>query len=90
MFISKNTQYDFTDIKILPNVDIPIDILSKVAEAQNLSGIVSLQTRLERLSFIENPQLEIERLKKEQADDNAISLNKVSQAYYGGSVSDNE
>lgn len=90
LFISKNTQYDFTDIKILPNVDIPIDILSKVAEAQNLSGIVSLQTRLERLSFIENPQLEIERLKKEQADDNAISLNKVNQAYYGGSVSDNE
>ena len=48
-----------------------------------LGNIVSLQTRLERLPFIENPQIEIERLKKEKEELKEIDLDKVDAAYFG-------
>lgn len=81
--IQKNTKFSATDIKIEANVDIPMDTAARVDEATKLSGIVSLQTRLERLPYIENPQLEIERLKKEAEELKEFDLAKVNAAFFG-------
>jgi len=90
LLISKNTQYDFTDIKIEANIDIPMDIAGRINEVNQLGDIVSLQTKLERLPFIENPQVEIERLKKQEENNKSINVDKAYEGFYGGSVSNNE
>lgn len=83
LFICKNRLYNYADIKITANIDIPMDIAGRINEVNNLGDIVSHQTKLERLPFIENPQIELERIRKEQANSQSISLDKVNDAYYG-------
>lgn len=85
--------YDPTDIRIIPNIDIPMDIAARVNEAVQLSGIVSHKTRLERLSFVENAETELARLREENANNSRFSLQQQKsaeeEAFYGG-VSTNE
>ena len=83
LLIQKNAQYDFTDIKISANIDIPMDVAGRINEVNQLGDIVSHQTKLERLPFIENPQIELERIKKEKATSQAINLDVVNSAFYG-------
>ena len=83
LLIQKNMQYDFTDIKIAANIDIPMDVAGRINEVNQLGDIVSHQTKLERLPFIENPQIELERIKKEKENSQAINLDVVNSAFYG-------
>ena len=76
--------YNATDIRIESNVDIPMDVNSRVNEAVQLSNIVSLKTRLERLPFIENADAEIERLAQEQKNNKKLASTKLNDAFYGG------
>lgn len=83
LLITKNIQYDYTDIKIAANIDIPMDIAGRINEVNQLGDIVSHQTKLERLPFIENPQIELERINKEKSMSQAINLDVVNSAFYG-------
>lgn len=80
----RSKDYNATDIRIESNVDIPMDVNSRVNEAVQLSNIVSLKTRLERLPFIENADAEIERLAQEQKNNKKLASTKLNDAFYGG------
>lgn len=83
LLITQNLKYDCTDIRITANVDIPLDILGRCQEVVQLNGIISRQTQLERLPFIENAQIELDRLNKEATTSQAINLDVVNSAFYG-------
>jgi len=54
------------NVKFTPN--LPADMLSEVQAAQQADGMLSQQTRLGMLSFIEDVQEEIDRLTQEQEE----------------------
>lgn len=58
----KKLQFDFTR-------NIPKNIQEEINNAKNLTGIVSKETQLKQLSFIDNPVEELEQLEKEQMQD---------------------
>ncbi len=75
----KNLHFDVIDIKINSNPFIPQDNLSIIQSLSQL-GIgtnISLETALSQVPFIENPAQEIEKIKAERADNQAIELDKI-------------
>lgn len=63
--LTKNKTYDYRDIKIKFTPNIPQDDTSTADIIQKLGDKLSTETGLAQLSFIENPQNEIEKIKKE-------------------------
>ena len=63
-------------VKFTPN--LPADVLSEVQSAQQADGMLSQQTRLGMLSFIDDVQSEIDRLTEEQEEMTA----RQAQAIY--------
>jgi len=55
----RNLNYVFTR-------NIPRNLMDEAEIAGKLSGITSKETQLSVLSFVDNPQLEIERIKQEE------------------------
>lgn len=60
-----NKEYDYRDIKIKYTPNIPQDDLMISQIISQLGDKLSTETALSLLSFIENPSLEIQKLKKE-------------------------
>lgn len=83
--IKKNVKYDYTDIKITANIDIPVDSLTRANEVAILNDIISHQTQLERIPFVENVQVELERIRKEQREAMSLNVDKLNEAFYGTS-----
>jgi len=83
IFIKKNVQYDYTDIKITANIDIPIDTSTRINEVVQLGDIISHQTKLERIPYVENVQVELERIRKEQKEAMSLNVDKLNEAFYG-------
>lgn len=59
---------DWMGVKVKFTPNLPADILSEVQSAQQADGMLSQQTRLGMLSFIDDVQSEIDRLKEEQEE----------------------
>lgn len=57
---------DWEEVEISMNRNMPEDIASEVSAAANASGIVSKETQLEMLSFVDDAQAEIARIEAEQ------------------------
>lgn len=76
-----NKSFDPADIKIEANIDIPTDTAARVNEIVQLGDIVSQQTKLERLPYVENPAIEIQRIQKEQLENAELQAkaNKTAQ-----------
>ena len=55
-----NKDFDPADIKIEANIDIPTDTAARVNEIVQLGDIISHQSKLERLPYIENPAIEMQ------------------------------
>lgn len=58
--------YNYLDIKPVFNRNIPADILETADMVARLKGTVSDRTLLSQLNFIEDPDKELEQLRKEQ------------------------
>lgn len=73
----KSMNFDYRDIKItftraLPTNEVEIvDIISK------LNGIISHKTLLSQLDFIENPEYELQLIKKEREENELLSANET-------------
>ena len=78
-----NKVFDPSDIKIEANIDIPTDTAARINEVVQAGDIISHRTKLERLPFVENPALEMQRIKEEAKDSEKISLDIVNKAYAG-------
>lgn len=75
--LKTNVIYDIRDIKITGTPNVPTDDAAMI-NALNQLGIgrnVSLKTTLSQLSFIDNPEAEMENIKAEQAD--SIDLDMI-------------
>ena len=77
--------YDYRDIKTRFTPNIPQDDLNTAQIISQLNGKLSTETGLSLLSFIDNPQNEIEKLKKEQAP-NSIGAGLFDNSGIGGAA----
>lgn len=59
---------DWMSVKVKFTPNLPADILSEVQAAQQADGMLSQQTRLGMLSFLDDVQSEIDRLQEEQEE----------------------
>ena len=64
----KGTSIDYRTIKITFTRALPTNTLEQAQMVSQLSGIVSRETLLAQLDFIENPKQEIELIDKEQEE----------------------
>ncbi len=62
----KGKKYDWRDIGIVFSRNIPENILDITEMTKGLKGTVSEETLLSQIPFVEDPQLELERIEKEQ------------------------
>ena len=69
---------DWMTVKVKFTPNLPADVLSEVQSAQQADGMLSQQTRLGMLSFIDDVQSEIDRLTEEQEEMTA----RQAQAIY--------
>ena len=70
---------DWMSVKVKFTPNLPADVLSEVQAAQQADGMLSRQTRLGMLSFLDDVQSEVERLEEEQEELTA----RQSKALYG-------
>ena len=66
--------FNYLDIEMSFTRNMPTNIPELVTMAQNAAGMISNQTRISLLPFIEDPQAEIDRLKQEQGEIDLDSL----------------
>lgn len=59
---------DWMSVKVKFTPNLPADILSEVQAAQQADGMLSQQTRLGMLSFLDDVQAEVDRLTEEQEE----------------------
>lgn len=62
-------EYDFKTIKLKLTMNIPSDLTTLADAATKLRGLVSDETLLAQLPFVENPQLELAKRKAEEESD---------------------
>lgn len=74
----KNQTFNVSDITLNCTPNIPIDDITRVQEVVQLGDNVSLETKLSRLPFIENPLQEIEKIKAEKRALEQIDLDKIN------------
>lgn len=79
----KNREYDHTDIRITTNVDIPVDSSARTNEVVQAGNIISHRTKLERLPYVENVSVELDRIKEEQKEAMSLNVDKLNEAFYG-------
>lgn len=72
------------DMKFTFVRNVPTNLEGEIEAAKNAEGLVSKQTQLSLLSFVQNPQTEIEQMQKEQRD----QIQNVRKA--SGSLTDAE
>ena len=73
----KGNNFNYTDVKITLDRNIPVNMQEDAATVQQLNGIVSKKTLLSQLPFIENVDAELERLKED--DDYNMSGGEVNE-----------
>lgn len=66
--------FNYLDIEMSFTRNMPTNIPELVTMAQDAAGMISNQTRISLLPFIEDPQAEIDRLKQEQGEIDLDSL----------------
>ncbi|MPM93872.1 hypothetical protein SDC9_141014 [bioreactor metagenome] len=76
-----NKAYDWRDIAINFSPAIPQDLAMIAQVLTQLDGKISLETALSQVPFIENPAIEIEKIKQERAALESIDLDKITAAY---------
>ncbi|MBE6002364.1 MAG: phage portal protein, partial [Sarcina sp.] len=59
---------DWMSVKVKFTPNLPADVLSEVQAAQQADGMLSQQTRLGMLSFLDDVQAEVDRLTEEQEE----------------------
>lgn len=64
--VKENKDYDYRDISIKFQRDLPFDIQTLADSISKLKDVVSQETLLTLLPFVENPALELEKFRKEQ------------------------
>lgn len=74
----KNKPFDWKDITISFNPNIPQDLTMIAQVLTQLDGKISLETALGQIPFIENPANEIAKIKKERAELEEIDLDKIN------------
>lgn len=81
------TDYDLDDLKITMVRTLPVNNLEIAQMISLLTEKVSLETLLSQLPFIQDPSIEVEKLKEEkQEDDESIAkaFNKLNYSNLGG------
>lgn len=71
---TKGGNYVYTDIDMHFTRNLPVNIQEAVQTAKDLFGMVSQQTLLAQLPFIDNPQQELEKLRQEQENGDYSNL----------------
>lgn len=66
--LRENKTYDYRDIKLKFTPNVPQDDVSSAQIITQLGDKLSLETALSLLSFVDNPQKEAEKVKKEQQE----------------------
>lgn len=74
----KNNTFDWKDITISFNPNIPQDLTMIAQVLTQLDGKISLETALAQVPFVENPANEIAKLKKERGELAEIDLDKIN------------
>ncbi|MDX8367850.1 phage portal protein [Cytobacillus sp. IB215665] len=77
--VKQAKKVDYRDIKVKFTRNLPFDIVSTADAVSKLENIVSQETLLSLLPFVENPALEIEKFNKER-ENNRISLDGAFNA----------
>lgn len=73
----KGASYDVQDIQINYTPNVPIDLATTVQVITQLGDKLSTETALSMLPFVESPAIEIEKIKRERAEQEYIDLDKV-------------
>lgn len=74
----KNKAFDWKDITISFNPNIPQDLAMIAQVLTQLDGKISLETALGQVPFVENPANEIAKIKKEREELAEIDLDKIN------------
>lgn len=72
--IEKNIKYDYKEISIEFTRNIPTDLSSTADVVLKLKDLVSDETLLAQIPFVKNPEMELEKKKKEIADNVANNI----------------
>ncbi|WP_312729363.1 phage portal protein [Enterococcus sp.] len=75
--------YDVANLEVKFTPSVPVDTVSVVQTISQLGDKLSTETALSLLPFIENPAIEIEKIKKERADLEEVDLDKLPQVSNG-------
>lgn len=78
----------YRDLKITFTRNIPANVTEEIAAAKELTGIVSQETQLSQLSFVEDVQAEIDKVREESTAALLASLSDLG--YTEGAVEDGE
>ena len=74
----KNKEFNIQDVHVQYKPNIPVDTTAIVNENSQLSDGLSLETKLSRLPFVQDPQQEIEKIKQERKELEEIDLDKIN------------
>lgn len=80
----KGNNFNYHDLRFEFRRNLPSNIQEESDIAQKLKGIVSDETLFGMMSFIEDPQAEIDRIREEREDDIAPSNYSFSEDVDGG------
>ena len=73
----KGYAYDVSDVQINYSPNVPTDITTIVQAISQLGDRLSTETALSLLPFIENPTVEMEKIRKEREAEETIDLDKI-------------
>ncbi|MFQ9617605.1 MAG: phage portal protein, partial [Clostridium butyricum] len=76
--LTENKSYDYRNIDIRPQLNLPSNDVETAQIISQLNGKLSIQTGLERLSFITNGKAEFEKMLAEQKQINDNDMSSVS------------
>ncbi len=86
LHMTQGTNYDWRDVDIKFTPCIPTDDLMMAQIISQLNGKLSIHTGLSQLSFVDNPDNEIQQLKKESQAD-TVGHTLLNSAGNGGEPS---
>ncbi|PNT94156.1 phage portal protein [Clostridium thermosuccinogenes] len=78
----KGYNFNYKDIEITFNQNLPINLIELSDSASKFAGIVSRKTLLSNLPFVEDVDAEMEQIRKEQSE--TINLDLIPDANTGG------
>lgn len=76
---SNTDKHNVKDIKINFTPNVPQDVTSTVQMIVQLGDILSHETKLSLLPFVENPQEEIEKIKAEKAKNQDVNVSELAE-----------